>query len=94
MAFSIEADFPIGLPEEYGIRGGLFFDAGSIWDLDDTTGTNGVEVDDSFILRSVIGATIFWTTPIGPLRFDFTQALQSEDFDEERNFDVTVSTRF
>lgn len=93
VAFSIEADFPLGLPEEYGIRGGVFYDAGSIWGLDDTAGTAG-EVDADFHLRQVIGATIFWETPIGPLRFDFTRALQKEDYDDERTFDFTISTRF
>ena len=93
-AINVEADFPLGLPEEYGIRGGVFYDAGSIWGLDDTTGTNGVEIDDSFILRQVVGASIFWETPIGPLRFDFTRAIEKEDFDDERQFDFRVSTRF
>lgn len=93
VAFQTEVDFPLGLPEEYGIRGGLFFDIGSIWGLDDTDGTEG-EVDDSFQLRSVVGATVFWETPIGPLRFDFTRALQKEDFDDERTFDLSISTRF
>ncbi|MCA8883229.1 MAG: outer membrane protein assembly factor BamA [Rhodobacteraceae bacterium] len=93
VALSLEADFPIGLPEEYGIRGGVFYDAGSIWGLDDTAGTGG-EVDDDFHLRQVVGATVFWETPIGPLRFDFTKALQKEDYDDERTFDFTISTRF
>ncbi len=92
-SFSVEADFPLGLPQEYGIRGGVFFDAGSIWGLDDTAGTDG-EVDDDAILRAAIGASIFWATPIGPLRFDFTRALQKEDYDDERTFDLSVSTRF
>lgn len=92
-ALRVEADFPIGFPEEYGVRGGVFFDAGSIWGLDDTEGTSG-EVDDDFHLRSVIGASLFWTTPIGPLRFDFSRALQKEDYDEEQTFDFSVSTRF
>ncbi|MGS4947697.1 outer membrane protein assembly factor BamA [Meridianimarinicoccus sp. RP-17] len=90
---AFEADFPVGLPEEYGIRGGVFYDLGSIWGLDDTAGTGG-EVDDSFQLRQVIGATVFWETPIGPLRFDFTRALQKEDYDDERTFDFRISTRF
>ncbi len=93
-AFTLEADFPIGLPEEYGIRGGVFYDAGSIWSLEDTDGTNDVEVDDGFSLRQVVGASIFWDTPIGPLRFDFTRAIQKEDFDDERTFDFRISTRF
>jgi outer membrane protein insertion porin family len=93
VGLAVEADFPLGLPEEYGIRGGVFYDAGSIWGLDDTAGTGG-EVDDAFYLRQVIGATLFWTTPIGPLRFDFSRALEKEDYDDERTFDFRVSTRF
>lgn len=93
VGLALEADFPVGLPEEYGIRGGVFYDIGSIWGLDDTAGTGG-EVDDDFHLRQVIGATIFWTTPIGPLRFDFTRALEKEEYDDERTFDFRVSTRF
>lgn len=87
----LEADFPLGLPEEYGIRGGVFADFGSVWDLDNTLGG---AVDDSFALRSVIGASIFWDTALGPLRFNFTNALQKESFDEEQSFDLTISTRF
>jgi len=85
----LEAEFPIGLPEEYGISGGLFADFGSVWELDDPRG-----VDDDFHLRSVIGFSLFWDTPLGPLRFNFSNALQKEDYDEEENFEFTISTRF
>lgn len=88
-----EAQFPIGLPEEYGISGGLFADVGSIWGLEDTVGTAG-PVDDEMHVRSSVGASIFWTTPIGPLRFNFSKALRKEDYDEDQNFDLTISTRF
>ena len=89
-----EAQFPLGLPEEYGISGGLFADVGSIWGLDDTVGTGGEPVDDSMRIRASVGASLFWTTPIGPLRFNFSKALKKEDYDEEQNFDLTISTRF
>lgn len=89
-----EAQFPLGLPEEYGISGGLFADVGSIWGLDNTTGTGGNEIDDDMYVRAAVGASLFWTTPIGPLRFNFSKALRSEDYDEEQNFDLTISTRF
>ncbi len=88
-----EADFPLGLPEEYGITGGAFFDVGSVWSLDDTAGTGG-PVDDGFHLRSSIGISIFWDTPVGPLRFNFAKALQKEDYDKEQTFDLTISTKF
>ncbi len=88
-----EADFPLGLPEEYGIDGGLFLDVGTTWGLDNTDGAE-LRGSDDFSLRSAVGFSVFWDTPIGPLRFDFSRALLKEDFDEERNFDLTVSTRF
>ncbi|MEM5475072.1 outer membrane protein assembly factor BamA [Pacificibacter sp. AS14] len=87
----LETDFPLGLPEEYGIKGGLFLDHGAIWGLDDATGADGSE-DLSW--RTVIGASIFLKTPIGPLRFNFTHALQKEDYDIEQNFDLTIATEF
>ena len=88
-----EAQFPIGLPEEYGISGGLFADVGSLWGLDDVAGTTG-PIDDSMQVRSSVGASIFWTTPIGPLRFNFSRALSKEDFDRTQNFDLTIQTQF
>lgn len=87
-----EADFPLGLPEEYGITGGAFFDVGSVWSLDNTAGAS--TVDDSFTPRATVGLSVFWTTPIGPLRFNFSRALVKEDFDQEQNFDLTISTQF
>ncbi|MGL6208291.1 MAG: BamA/TamA family outer membrane protein, partial [Paracoccaceae bacterium] len=86
-----EADFPLGLPEEYGITGGVFFDIGSVWSLDQTVA--GV-VGEDFAVRSTVGLSVFWTTPIGPLRFNFTHALQKESFDKEQTFDLTISTQF
>ena len=88
-----ESEFPIGLPEAYGIKGGAFLDVGSVWGLDDTSGTGGT-VDDSFHLRSAIGVSILWKTPIGPLRFNFSRALMKQDYDEVQNFDLTISTQF
>ena len=87
----LEAEFPLGLPEEYGISGGLFLDVGSLWGLDNTLGG---AIDDSMHLRSVVGASLFWNTPIGPLRFNFTRAIQKQVYDVENNFEFTISTQF
>ncbi len=88
-----EAEFPLGLPEEYGIRGGAFYDVGSVWNLDDAfTSPNVLYEDRSW--RHVIGLSLFWDTPIGPLRFNFSKALKKEERDDEQKFDVTISTRF
>jgi outer membrane protein insertion porin family len=42
----------------------------------------------------VAGLSIFWNTPIGPLRFNFTDAVKKEAHDVAQNFDLTVSTSF
>ena len=88
----LEAEFPVGLPEEYGIRGGLFVDYGSYWGLDDETGIIAGSADRNW--RSVVGASLFWNTPIGPLRFNFTRPLDKESYDDAQNFDLTLSTSF
>ena len=90
----VEADFPIGLPEEYGIRGGVFMDAGTVWGLDNTEGADGETVDDSAILRSSVGVSLFWDTPFGPLRFNLAEAIASEDYDNPRTFNVSLSSSF
>jgi outer membrane protein insertion porin family len=91
-----ETEFPIGLPDEYNIRGGTFFDIGSVWSLDNVNGgATGTDiVDDSMKLRASIGVSLFWTTPIGPLRFNFSKALKKETYDKTRSFDLTISSQF
>jgi len=86
-----EAEFPLGLPEEYGISGGLFYDVGSLWGLDDT---NADVLYEDFSLRQTVGFSIFWDTPVGPLRFNFSNPIQKERHDEAQNFDLTISTQF
>jgi len=93
-ALRMESEFPIGIPEEYGVTGGLFWDIGSLWGLDDTAGANNVSVDDGMHLRSAIGFSVFWRSAIGPLRLNFSKAIKKEDYDKEQNFDLTISTQF
>ena len=91
----LESKFPLGFAEDYGISGGAFFDAGSLWGLNsaDTEGQTDI-TSNEFKLRSVVGLSLFWATPIGPLRFNFSQALSKEDLDDVQNFELTIETRF
>lgn len=94
VAARFEAEFPLGLPEEYGITGGLFYDVGNFWDLSDVNTTGGTIVGEGGSFRHVIGFAILWDTPVGPLRFNFTEALRKEDFDRDQSFELTLSTTF
>ena len=87
----LEAEFPFGLPDEYGLSGGLFYDIGNLWSLKKIN-NNVLYEDGSW--RQAIGASIFWKTPIGPLRFNFSDVLKKEQYDRDESFDLTISTRF
>ena len=94
VAARFEAEFPVGLPEEYGISGALFYDVGNLWGLNGVNTTGGTVNGESGSLRHVIGFGILWQTPVGPLRFNFTDALHKETYDREQSFDFTLSTTF
>jgi len=85
----VEAKFPLGLPEEYGISGGVFGHVGSVWGLDSSPG-----VDDAFHLRASVGAAIYWDTPIGPLRFSYAYPVMKQAYDVEQRFGISISTGF
>ena len=86
-----EAQFPLGLPAQYNMSGGLFLDVGSVWGLD---GTVPVTVQDTGSVRATVGFALLWGSPLGPLRFNFSTPLAREAFDQVQNFDFTISTRF
>ena len=91
-SLSLEASFPIGIPEEYGIYGGVFLDTGSLWGLDNN---NSVKIiDDSSEIRSALGFSIFWESAIGPLRFNWSSPIKKETNDVTENFRFTIDTRF
>jgi len=90
-SLSLEASFPIGIPEEYGVFGGLFLDSGSLWGLDNT---GSGRIDDSSEIRSALGVSIFWDTAIGPLRFNWSKPIKKEKYDVSENFRFTIDTRF
>jgi outer membrane protein insertion porin family len=90
-SLSLEASFPIGIPEEYGIYGGVFLDTGSLWGLDNT---DSGRIDDSSEIRSTLGFSVFWESAIGPLRFNWSSPIKKETNDVTENFRFTIDTRF
>lgn len=49
---------------------------------------------DDLALRSIIGASVFWESPFGPIRFDFTKPIREVAFDDRQSFQFTTRTRF
>jgi outer membrane protein insertion porin family len=91
---TVEISFPLGLPEEYGIKGRLFTDFGTLFDTDieDTVGPNTVV--DERKLRLSAGFGITWQSPFGPLAVDLGLPILAEDYDREELVRFNVGTRF
>lgn len=90
VASSAELRFPLGLPDDLGVSGALFTDAGSAWGIDDT----GPEVRDDQTLRASIGMGFAWASPFGPIRVDFADAILKENYDRTEIFRLNFGTRF
>lgn len=89
-----EVSFPLGIAS---LLGSVFLEAGTVGLLDEEfkqTLNPNVIIRDELALRAVVGASIFWESPFGPIRFDFTQPLIKEEFDRRKSFQFTTSTRF
>ncbi|CAN7235250.1 outer membrane protein assembly factor BamA [Phenylobacterium sp. LjRoot225] len=104
---SVELTVPTFLPEQYGIKAALFSDFGVLGGLDSeykaqngqlidpTDPTLGrVDIRDSYAPRASAGLSVFWRSPMGPIRFDFSQVLAKEDYDKTELFRFSTGTRF
>ena len=57
-------------------------------------GTRVLNTEDEASLRASAGVSIFWDSPFGPIRFDFSQILNKEDYDRTETFRFSTSTQF
>ncbi|MBP9753110.1 MAG: outer membrane protein assembly factor BamA [Proteobacteria bacterium] len=88
---TLEAQFPIGLPVDFGIKGALFTQFGALYDCA-VKGQNGV-VDDKFIRQSV-GGGIIWKGPFGPLRIDYAVATRKKAYDVTQTVNLSYQLPF
>jgi outer membrane protein insertion porin family len=104
-----EITFPLGLPEEFGLKGAVFTDFGTLFNapekslLEGTGGCAVVGVDDdvenctvfdTMAFRASVGAGLIWQSPFGPLRFDLAYPFAKAKYDEEEYFRFSVGTSF
>jgi outer membrane protein insertion porin family len=105
---TLEASFPLGLPEAWGIEGAVFSDFGTVFGTDEKsvahtvgncaavgkTGTKNCDVFDSMGLRASIGAGVIWQSPFGPLRLEAAYPILKQETDEKEWFRFSIGTRF
>lgn len=88
-----EFRFPVGLPKELGINGILFSDNGTVKGVDPIS-KKGTEVADSGSMRSSYGFSLAWSSPLGPIRLDFSKVAKKEVYDQTQNFRFSFGTTF
>ncbi len=109
-ATTAEIRFPIPfVPDDLGIQGAVFADAGSLFGAGAGVknaaqgcgagffnGTNwtAVCIADSSAIRSSVGASLMWASPVGPIRMDFAHVLSKETYDQEQFFRFGAATKF
>jgi len=91
---SVALDFPLGLPQEFGLTGRVFSDFGSLFTID-LGGTNSTDtVANSPALRLSGGTGVSWKSPLGPIRLDVAYPILRQTFDKKEFFRVGFGTRF
>ena len=88
---SLELRYQTPRPE---LTVGLFADAGSLWDLDQTSGGASGTIDDSYHLRTSAGLAVYWQTKIGLLTMSVSEPISKEQHDQAETFAVGLRAKF
>jgi len=88
---SAQVRFPIGLPDEFGVSGQVFTDAGTVGpsDIENSTG-----VRQSSSLRLSSGVGVSWKSPMGPVSLDIGVPLMKESYDKTELLKFNFGTKF
>ncbi|MCE3230353.1 MAG: hypothetical protein K0R76_693 [Alphaproteobacteria bacterium] len=87
---TVEVLFPIGLPNEFGVKGAVFSDFGTTW----KPGVRGPQILDKRSTRASVGLGLSWTSPFGPLKIDYAIPVKKQKFDDTQRFLFGFSSRW
>ena len=98
------------LPKDVGLKGAVHVDAGSLWDYQGPTQwaatgevngmvnghfcNCGMVFDDANVIRSSAGVGLIWSSPFGPLRFDYSIPITKGKYDIVQQFMFGGGTQF
>ncbi len=98
---TVELTVPNYLPEDLGIDTSLFVDFGTVGLISDLPANNCQTVPtvlscikDDLSMRVSAGLSVFWDSPFGRVRLDFSQVLVKEDYDKTESFRFSAGTQF
>lgn len=85
-----EINFPLGLPEELGIKGIVFGDAGIL----SKNSEIGTLIKDDYNLRASSGLGISWMSPFGLVKIFLAKALLEQSYDKTEVFRFSFGTTY
>ena len=88
-AINFEANLPNLLPDSSNAEVGFFLDFANVWEVDYDD-----SIDDSNKLRSSLGSSLNWISPIGPLSFVLATNLSKASTDKTQSFSFNLGTSF
>jgi len=91
---SAEASMPLpGIPQDIGLRGSVFADAGTLFGNKANSFGDTIEGTDAS-LRASLGAGLIWSSPFGVIRVDYAVPVVKESFDKVQNFRFGIANQF
>lgn len=96
---TVEAQFPLGLPEALAMSGEVFSDIGTVFGASNpgqigcTVPTGCTFIDESG-LRASVGAGVIWDSPFGQLKFEYAYPVLKQPSDDMQYFRFSIGTRF
>lgn len=92
---TLELAFPLGLPNELGIKGNIFSDVGSVWHSGNKSRPPDIIRSNGQRIRATIGTGVTWRSPFGPIGVSFAKALvYVKHVDRREVFRVNYGTTF
>ena len=85
---SLSSTIPNPIPDSWNAKSIIFLDTGSVW---------GVDFDDSLDsnkLRSAVGLSLEWVSPLGPLSITLSENISKADGDLEESFSFQIGSNF
>jgi outer membrane protein insertion porin family len=82
-----------GVPQEYGLRGSAFVDAGSVFRYNGPTTFSGqtAQIANANTVRSSVGVGLTWASPFGPLTVNYAVPLTKAAYDVVQPFSFNAS---
>jgi outer membrane protein insertion porin family len=71
-----------GVPDDLGLRGAVFADAGSLWSVNGTAASAPGLAGNTPALRASVGVGLAWDSPLGNLRVDYAYPILKQPFDK------------